>query len=124
MACDNNGYCLSIAGVTATTIKVDATDEDTAVGEAQPVTLYASDGATVIATGTTGGESSTYHSYYTFTGLTPGTTYIVMQTGRTGTSETVTTLTDNPKVALESQWADLASRIKALDARIIALENA
>lgn len=122
MACDSAGYCLYIAEVTTTTIKVDTKDEDTAQGEAQSVTLYASDGTTVVATGTTVVEG-VLDAYYTFTGLTPGTTYIVMQTGRTGTSETVTTPTDDPKVATESQWADLVSRIKALDARITALEN-
>lgn len=33
-------------------------------------------------------------------------------------SFTLTVLPDNPKVATESMWADLASRIKALDAQI------
>lgn len=42
----------------------------------------------------------------------------------TTNSFTLTVLPDEPKVATESQWADLASRVKTLDARITALENA
>lgn len=109
MACDANDFCLGILETTSNSIKVWTHDSGAGGESGLSVTLYASDGTTVVATGTTGADYS-----YTFTGLTPGTTYVAVQTGRPDTAETITTLTDDPKVATESQWADLASRIKAL----------
>ena len=106
MACDGQDYGLLVIEVAASSIKVKTYDCETQVGETDSVTLYASDGITIVSTGTSSPE-------YTFTGLVPNTTYVVMRTGKTGTAERVTTSTDDPKVATESQWQDLANRVKA-----------
>lgn len=122
MACSqDNDECLIIDEIYQTSVKVHTWEVEGSGIYNQSVTLYASDGTTVAATGTTPASGNTY---VTFTGLTPNTTYEVVWDRYPETREAFTTLTDNPKVALESQWADLASRIKALDARITALENA
>lgn len=122
MACDEiNDVCLYIDEVSYTSVKVHTWEVEGSGVYNQGITLYASDGTTVVDTGTTPASGNTY---VTFTGLTPNTTYEVVWDNYPETREAFTTLTDNPKVALESQWADLASRIKALDARITALENA
>ena len=122
MACDEiNDVCLYIDEVSYTSVKVHTWEVEGFGVHNQNITLYASNGTTVIATGTTPASGNTY---VTFTGLTPNTTYEVVWDNYPVTRESFTTLPDSPKVAMESQWADLASRIKALDARIAALENA
>lgn len=122
MACiQDNTACLIIDEVSYTSVKVHTWEIEGFDVHNQGITLYASDGTTVIDTGTTPASGNTY---VTFTGLTPNTTYEVVWDDWPTTREAFTTLTDDPKVALESQWADLASRIKALDTRITALENA
>lgn len=122
MACSqDDDECLYIDEVSYTSVKVHTWEVEGFDIHNQNITLYASDGTTVIATGTTPASGNTY---VTFTGLTPNTTYEVVWDNYPETRETFTTLTDDPRVATESQWADLVNRIKALDARIAALENA
>lgn len=122
MACDNtNDVCLYIDEIFCTSVTVHTWEVEGFDVHNQNVTLYASDGTTVVDTRTTPASGNTY---VTFTGLTPNTTYEVVWDNYPATRESFTTLPDRPKVALESQWADLANRIKALDARITALENA
>lgn len=63
---------------------------------------------------------------FTITGLSPGTTYTVTYSGEvtpSGNVTSVTTLADEPRTATESQWADLANRVKTLGARITAISN-
>lgn len=122
MACtQDEDECLYIDEISYTSVKVHTWEVEGAGTHNASITLYASDGTTIIDTGTTPASGDTY---VTFTGLTPNTTYEVVWDNFPATREAFTTLTDDPKVATESQWADLASRIKALDARITALENA
>lgn len=71
---------------------------------------------------TAGSQSVTYSASmdheltkdFTIEGLDPATTYDIRYVGDVadGSVSSVTTLTDDPKVATESQWQDLASRIK------------
>lgn len=124
MACSGD-ECLVVSDITATSAKLTHYSIDAGDPSPYAYTVYASDGTTVVVTGTTSTVTTdSDRSYDIVTGLTPNTTYIAKLDQKPGTAETFTTLTDNPKVALESQWADLASRIKALDARITALEKA
>ena len=122
MACDDTqDRCLYIDEISYTSVTVHTWEVEGFNTHNQNITLYASDGTTVVDTGTTPASGNTY---VTFTGLTPNTTYEVVWNNYPVTRESFTTLPDSHKVAMESQWADLASRIKALDARITALENA
>lgn len=57
-------------------------------------------------------ESSPTTGTVSFSGLNPGTTYTVTD-GNNNTLGTFTTVTNDPKVATESQWEDLAARVKA-----------
>lgn len=104
----SGGYALTIVpdSITATTVGLYAGYDDLA--GSVPYKIYASDGTTVVQSGTSPGTS-----LVTVTGLTPSTEYIAEAGGVAGTRETFTTLSDDPKVATESQWADLASRVKA-----------
>lgn len=107
---------LYLSEVTATTATFGLNDGEQA-GVGETVSLYDQAKATVLQTGTTDSQG-----LVTFTGLTPSTTYYAYYADAGYTK--ATTLSDDPKVATESMWRDLASRIKALDARITALENA
>ena len=122
MACTQDlDECLYIDEISCVSVKVHTWEVEGTGIYNQGITLYASDGTTVIDTGTSPASGDTY---VTFTGLTPNTTYEVVWDGFPETREAFTTLPDDPKVATESMWKDLADRIKALDARITALENA
>lgn len=106
-------YNISIVRITATTALVYTSTED--AGLAMPFTIYASDGTTVIeSVSVTDPRWGTIEpSCVGITGLTPATTYIAKLTDEPSISTTFTTLADFPKVALESMWADLASKVKS-----------
>lgn len=111
MACtQNQDKCLRIDEVSYTSVKVHTWEVEGTGIHNQSITLYASDGTTVVDTGTTPASGNTY---VTFTGLTPNTTYEVVWDNYPETREAFTTLSDNPRTATESQWADLAARVKA-----------
>lgn len=103
----SGGYSLSIiqGSITATTVSLYAGYDDAAASV--PYKIYASDGTTVVQSGTSPSDSIVH-----VTGLTPETTYIAEAGDTAGTRETFTTLADEPKVATESMWADLASKVK------------
>lgn len=107
---------ITVKSATATTVSAEMTDGegDYFVGEA--LTLYNSDKSAVIGTAVITGNPSPSSPeeipVAIFTGLSPETTYYVYYDSATGYVE-ATTIEDNPKVALESQWADLASKVKA-----------
>ena len=115
-----DNYDFSVSEITATTARIYTGDDG--VGEVLGFKVYASDGTTLVQEISVN-EPRWQLSVFYVTGLNPNTTYVAKLDVSPTTTLTFTTLTDNPKVALESQWADLASRIKALDARITALEN-
>ena len=97
---------LSSGEVTSTTIEIIGTQETSA---AVAVTVILTDGTdtfsdTLAFSGTT--------ARVTFTGLKPATTYTASFYNTEEGSITVTTLADEPKVATQSQWEDLVSRIK------------
>lgn len=85
-------------------------------GTAKAISLYNQTQTTVLQTKETNSEG-----LVTFTGLTPETEYYAYYAD--AGYEKGTTLSDDAKVATESQWADLIDKIKALDARITALEG-
>ena len=123
MACQGD-ECLEISDITATSAKLTHYSRDAGDPSPYAYTVYASDGTTVIATGTTSTVTPDLsRSYDIVTGLTPNTTYIAKLDQKPSTAETFTTLPDSPKVATESMWADLASKIKAMEARVTALEG-
>ena len=113
-------YGISATHITATTALFYTYDED--AGYVMPFTIYASDGTTVVQQ-ISANDPRWVTSTITVTGLTPGTTYVAKLDEYPTQTATFTTLTDNPKVATESMWADLASRIKAMEARVTALEG-
>lgn len=91
-------------------------------------------GADATITLTSGSETVTYAASmdtelekdFTITGLSPETTYAVTYSGEvspSGNVTSVTTLADEPRVAMQSQWADLINKVKDLEARITTLEN-
>lgn len=71
-------------------------------------------------------EEGSFTISYTASSLPSGTYYVTVESDQPQTFVSLqeVVLTNDPKIATESQWRDLASRIKALDARIAALENA
>lgn len=73
-------------------------------GVGRTITLYR--GATQVDSGVTDENGDC-----TFTGLTPATSYTAKYVDAPDCY--FTTLSDSPKVALESQWRDLANRVKA-----------
>lgn len=87
-------------------------DNDGAGAGAQDFKIYASDGTTVVKT-ISSSDAGWDASDITVTGLTPGTSYIAKLDDDPTSTASFTTLTDDPKVATESMWADLASRVKA-----------
>lgn len=97
---------LSSGEVTSTTIEIIGTQETSA---AVAVTIILTDGTDTFSN--TLAFSSTTASV-TFTGLKPATTYTASFYNTEEGSITVTTLADEPKVATQSQWEDLVSRIK------------
>lgn len=110
MACDaQNDVCLYIDDTTKTSVRLHLWEIEGSGVYSQAVTLYASDGTTVVDTATTPASGSTY---VTFSGLSPNTQYIVKWDRYPVTAETFTTLEDLPRTALESQWEDLANKVK------------
>lgn len=103
-------YGIDAMQITATTALFYTHTED--AGIVLPFTIYASDGATVIrqiradAPGWNG-------SQITVAGFTPETTYIAKLNDYPTQTATFTTLPDEPRTATESQWQDLAARVKA-----------
>lgn len=125
MACVDDICILTGQSYITATSALIATEEDGA-GYPMDFTVYASDGTTVVEAISTSDPrwGAVEPSSIVVDGLSPNTTYIAKIDAYPAVTETFTTLSDDPKVATESQWADLVSRIKALDARITALENA
>ena len=112
MACDNpNDVCLYIDDVTATSVTVHTYEIEAWGIYGQHITIYASDGTTVVAGGTTptSGSTSTVIS-----GLSPNTTYQAVWDNYPNTRESFTTLADDPITATESQWGDLIDKVKTL----------
>lgn len=104
----SGGYTVVIYtnNITATTVSFYASNDEAASPTAYKI--YASDGTTVVQSGTSGSDGVAH-----ITGLTPETTYIVEANDVAGTRETFTTLEDAPKVATESMWAELIDKVKS-----------
>ncbi len=124
MAVASNAIKFTLKESKATTVVLTGTKPDGSLSGSANVTLTSGTETKTITATVNSGEFS---KDFTIGGLTPATTYTVTYSGDiapSGNVTSVTTLVDNPKIATESQWADLVNRIKALDARITALENA
>lgn len=104
-------YSIGISHITAISCMV-YIDNDGAAGGPQNLTVYESDGTTVVKS-ISASDPGWVMSEITVNGLAPNTTYILKLDDDPTVTATFTTLSDSPKVATESMWADLASRIKA-----------
>lgn len=104
-------YSIGISHITATSCDV-YIDDDGAAGGPQNLTVYESDGTTVVKSISVS-DPSWVMSEITVSGLTPNTTYILKLNDYPTVTATFTTLTDEPKVATESMWADLVAKVKA-----------
>lgn len=113
-------YGIDVGQITATTALFYTHTED--AGYVMPFTIYASDGTTAVQQ-ISANDPRWVTSTITVTGLNPGTTYIAKLDEYPTQTATFTTLSDEPKVATESMWAELASKIKAMEARVTALEG-
>ncbi len=111
---------IHVSAITATTASVYTGHED--IGSEMDFTIYASDGTTVVKS-VSGSDPGWSLSAITVSGLTPNTTYVAKLDNEPSITFTFTTLSDSPKVATESMWADLANRIKAMEARVTTLEG-
>lgn len=104
-------YSIEISHLTATSCMI-YIDDDGAAGGPQNLTFYQSDGTTAVKSISVS-DPGWDMSVITVNGLTPNTTYVVKLDDDTSITATFTTLTDEPKTATESQWQDLANRVKA-----------
>lgn len=107
---------ITVKSTTATTVSAEMTDGEGDYFVGETLTLYNSDKSAVIGTAVITGNPSPSSPeeipVATFTGLSPETTYYVYYDLATG-YVVATTTEDSPKVATESMWADLASKVKA-----------
>lgn len=106
-------YIISHSRLTTTSVLIYTGYEDS--GAILPFTIYASDGTTVVESISANDPrwNAVEISSILITGLTPSTTYIAKLDQSPSTSTTFTTLDDPAKTATESQWQDLANRVKA-----------
>lgn len=117
---------ITIERKTATTISASMCDGEGDYFVGTDLTLYNADKSAVVATATIKGnpnpQSVEETPVATFTGLTPNTNYYAYYSSATGYVAGKTN-GDEPRVALESQWGEMAEKIKSLEARIAALEG-
>ena len=106
---------LALVEVTATTATFVLSDSERP-GVGETVSLYDQAKTTVLQTAIVDDQG-----LVTFTGLTPVTTYYAYYAA--AGYEGVTTLSDSPKAATESMWADLAAKVKAKQDELTAGSN-
>lgn len=104
-------YSIEISHLTATSCMV-YIDDDGAAGNPQNLTFYESDGTTAVKS-ISASDPGWDMSVITVNGLTPNTTYVTKLDDDPTVTATFTTLPDEPRTATESQWVDLANRVKA-----------
>lgn len=104
-------YSIGISHITAISCMV-YIDNDGAAGGPQNLTVYESDGTTVVKSISVS-DPGWVMSEITVSGLTPNTTYVMKLDDYPTVTATFTTLADEPKVATESMWADLVAKVKA-----------
>ena len=124
MACVDDICILTAQSYMTATSALISTELD-GTGFTMDFTIYASDGTTVVEAISAGDPrwGAVEPSSIVVDGLTPNTTYIAKVDAHPEVTETFTTLTDEPRVATESMWRDLANRIKTMEARVTALEG-
>lgn len=113
MAVAGNAIKFTLKESKATTVVLTGTKSDGSLSGSANVTLTSGTETKTITATVNSGELS---KDFTIGGLTPATTYAVTYSGDiapSGSVTSVTTLADEPKTATESQWQDLANRVKA-----------
>lgn len=103
-------YTISVLNITRTSADFYMEIDGEAGAGAMDFKIYV--GSTVVKT-ISSSDPGWSASTITVTGLDPGTSYVAKLDQYPTVTESFTTLADNPKIALESQWEDLATRIKA-----------
>lgn len=111
------GFSLNAEAATYNSLTISVTTASTGTS-GEPFTVAAEASGTVVgsATVTTGAEGESVNA--TIMGLSPSTTYTI--TGKINESPAATSITasttapsSDPRTATESQWQDLATRVKA-----------